>query len=374
MRYHVLFKDSFLAFRPKDMTQSTNSNQGELNNYLLFDFNLTSAIKFENFEIHPTSTINGPFYSSYASRVTQPKWVNGDKGENFNIALSSIISFAIGRPVKAPKHNYYLIGRPYLEDELHSIFPIVTAGAGAHDTILSNETEQSYISNIEETVNTLIKLPYEEYILFMQSIRLVHLAHLNYREDFALGFYLLISAIETAAQQETSKREKVKHEKLSIWNKLAKDNPDIKLLLNEYKNLRFQDNKSKGITELFINFILDNCPIKQWSDMIHPYKNRMDNHNRSYLISDGIAPNELDEEYIRKILKDCYDIRSKFTHTGENPPHMYPGSSNRYFDDFYVFDQNHNEYSRKLVPTYDFMSFLAYRSIINFAKSKLSTT
>ncbi|WP_394512586.1 hypothetical protein [Priestia aryabhattai] len=401
---HIIFRECIPHFRPENFKEYYSQNpENELVNYMLFDFNLTQEINTEHFKISPTKTVHVPIAcSAFISNVTQPHWVRPDTdGIYFNIALSAVTSFSIGRPVRAHREYRYLIGRPFDGQDLGKLLPIITGGPGAYDTRLTRENEDKYIYNIKEAVEVLFDLPDNVYIYIMQAIRMIHLAHLNKREDFALSYSLIISAIEAIAQKYKSKEEKLKEKEEKErkknrkllepkWIELSKDNLDIQALFDEYQDLL---SKKSGdvltLTERFVNFILENCPIEKWNEFEHPRKNRSDKNQEDikksslpeefkrkmrpspYELIDGIQPTDLTLEQINNILRDLYKHRSKFVHRGESPPHIYPVSYSRFFDSFLISNKENDELNEIVVPTYDFLSFIAYHSIINFAKSKI---
>jgi len=105
----------------------------------------------------------------------------------------------------------------------------------------------------------------------MQSIRMIHLAHLNKRGDFALGYYLLISAIEPVATSAIKRKAVApKHELLDQWKEFAKTNTDLKDLFDAYQQA---ESNNKYIGKRFVEFVMKYCPPNNWYELEHPEEN-----------------------------------------------------------------------------------------------------
>ena len=116
-------------------------------------------------------------------------------------------------------------------------FPIITAGTGAHNVHISSRELSDIYGGLKETIDILFDLSYKQYTLAMQSIRLVHLANMNKRDDFGLAYYLLVSSIETLSSKAI-KRSKVIpdiHPNEEKWRELSEKMGVI--LLNYLMNL-----------------------------------------------------------------------------------------------------------------------------------------
>jgi hypothetical protein len=380
---HILFKECIPIFRPptEELTMVAEGPKGDLSGYLLVDFNLTKGLKLPHFELRPTVRVQLPnAYAAFISPVELPKWVEHIYGHLFTIALSSVISFAIGRPVKSPR-DFYLFRKKLTNDDWLSLgiqFPVLVAGPGAHESSLAKGEISKYHEKIKDFISVLYRMPYERYVDFMQAVRLVHLAQLNHRDDFALAYSLLIAAIESIARIAIPRDlVKDKHPSEKEWVQRVRSDSTFKELLTAYKKER---GKNQYLGQRFVEFILAYCPIKLWDELEHPLSNTVSNiaeltceppENWRWLTEKkwfDIYPSDLPEEYIRKILIDAYKDRSGFVHQGKSPPHWDPNSSNRFFERVIEYNDLKRSIRELIVPNFRLMYFIARRSISNFAK------
>ncbi|MCM3651338.1 hypothetical protein [Metabacillus litoralis] len=366
---HILFDECISVFRPESMPITdldSYSGKGFLKGYILLDFPLDKTWDFKYFKVEPTINAELPgVYSAFISPMSIPKWFDDHRNTQlFSIAFSAICSFATGRSIKSPRRDYSSFTSHPLE-ELILHFPIATSGAEAHDFLQpGKDTDREYFETINDILDVLLHLKYEDYQMAMQSIRLIHLAHLNFREDFGLSYYLLLSGIESVTQKAIKRKSK-KHPLENEWVKIAKDNPLIEELLSAYKNER---GNNKYLGERVTKFILKYFPPKYWDD----YKGKsefMEKHwNERY-------PSDLTESELEQMLKDAYKHRSGFTHEGKNPPHFTPFGYNRYFDEVtkYVLkeDGSIEREEKMILPNFKFMSFIARNSILNYLREKM---
>lgn len=378
---HVMFNECMNMFRliiGEKNNEDTEKN--EKTGYLLMDFRINEIMDFRYFKIYPTIEVRlVGAYSAFIAPVKFFEASNTNYNEHlFVIALAAVFSFTSKRPIKAPRDGYISIQKE-LNDEscikLAIQHPILTAGPGSHDTNISLTDLNEIQSNLNEIVEVLYALPDQMYENAMQSIRLVHLSHLNKREDFGLSYYLLVSAIEPIATMAV-KRKKValRHAKEEEWKMLSEENEDIKQLFSLYKEER---GKSQYIGKRFVEFIIEYCPPIQWEELGHPMQNRYNfmaeisgEENDWYTKKQWFEkyPNEFDENKIREILLNLYSYRSKFTHEGKNPPHKSPESYNRFFDIETIYKEKDGEYRVEdiILPNFRLVSFIANRSIRNY--------
>jgi len=377
---HIMFNECISKFRPEKIEIS--SVEKGLTGYLLLDFNLTHTLQFKYFTIEPSIEVRLPgAYAAYISPVSLPKWFDSDHNTHlFTIGLASVISFALRRPVKAPRDGY-ITRREHLDEnslvELAIQFPILTAGPGAHDTRLSEESSTNMYENLQKTINIIYDIPYEIYNIAMQSIRLFHLSQMNKRDDFGLSYFLLVSSIEPiAAKAIRRKTVAYKHPKEDAWKERAKSDKDLEELLQAYKQER---GKSQYLSKRLVEFIMKYCPPEQWVDLEHPrgnlvsYLEGLTGRKDDWLIKkqwDEKYPEDLSEDEIKKLLTDLYIHRSKFTHEGKNPPHQIPESHNRFFDiQTVVINKDEDFWVENIVlPNFQLVSFMANRSIMNYLK------
>lgn len=394
---HVLFKECIPAFRPLDFAKpACNRKQGLENGYLLLSFELTQELALEHFVIQPTHTVDFPGgRAAFVAPVTLPPWLEGHYAHLFTTALSVVVSFATGRPASSPRDSY-LSGSTLSERDLTALgvqFPVLIAGPGAHHQKLSQETTTAFHQAIAEIVSLLFKLPYKRYEQVLRAIRLVQLAHLNRKLDFALAYFLFISAIECVAALAI-KRDVVKDRpsEEQVWRQIAESEEDVKELLEAYRELRGQN---KYLGRRFVEFILKYCPVSSWDQMPHPFGTIISHLGET---TEGIdiswvtrkqwyevypsdlpldlpegSPLELQKYTIRKILSDAYDHRSRFAHEGRTPPHQTPVSHNKYFDIDFLYNSRAGGVEQLILPNLHLIAFIAQRSILAYAKSQLGT-
>ncbi|MEK4067597.1 hypothetical protein [Peribacillus sp. FSL R5-0717] len=380
---HVLFNECITMFRPENIEIKEDGEQ--LNGYLLLDFRLNETLNFRYFSIEPSIEVTLPgAYSAFVAPVKLPKWCNWSHNAHlFTIALAAIFSFVSGRPVKAPRDG--LTNREQLTGdslgELAVQFPVITAGPGAHDTRISKKSSDDLYKRLQEITEVLFSVSYKQYITAMQSIRLVHLAHLNKRDDFGLAYYLLVSSMESLAGKAIkSKTIANKHPNEDVWKKVAENDADFADLFHEYIA---EKGKNKLIGKRFEKFILKYCPPNQWNDLQHPQENSVSyieeltgNRQHEWITKKQwyeIYPEDLTDDEISKLLKDLYVHRSNFTHRGENPPHQHPNSHNRFFDGDTVIRNENGDLKilEIILPNFQLISFISNRSITNYLKEKV---
>ena len=377
---HVMFNECISMFRPDPL--EINAEGEELVGYLLLDFSLELPLEFNHFSIQPTIEIRLPgAYAAYVAPVIQPKWFKMPHNTHlFTIGLSAVVSFVTGRPIKAPRDGY-LTRRKDLDvnglRELAIQHPILTAGPGNHDTRLSKATFDKMRSELYETIRLLFEMPYPLYVATMQAIRLVHLAHLNHRDDFGLSYYLLVSAMEPIAKTAIKRKSvATQHDLFDKWKEISQSDPEFNQLFKTYQQER---SKNQYLGRRLVEFVMRYCPPEQWNELEHPEENSTGytsemshgSHDWSWVTKKKwyeIYPEDLTEEEIRKLISDCYVHRSTFTHEGKNPPHQTPYSSNRFFDKETVVDDKTNEFRmyEVVLPNYRLISFIAKRSIFNY--------
>ena len=349
----------------------------------MLDFEMPTFIDCGEFRLGPTKQVifPGTSYSGFVAPVSLPSRIERHNGHLFAVAVSALVSFTLMRPAKSTRDDY-LVGSELRENDFTTLglqFPVLTAGPGAHECRLSVQTLENYSRSLSNVTSLLYNLPYQDYLRVIRAVRLAQLAHNNKRDDFSLAYYLLVSAIETAAQKAV--RRKVvaeKHPQEDAWRSASKNNPTIKDLLTAYLQER---GKSQYLRKRFVKFILDYCPPSQWADLEHPMANlvsylqelsRSDQHEHLTTKRwDEIYPSDLPENLIREVLSDLYKTRSNFTHEGAAPPHRNPISYNRYFDIEIEYDQDTGELRELLLPNFRLISFIAQRSILSFAQSRL---
>ncbi len=380
---HVLFDEAILAFRPrkapKSHADSDLKGQVPLTTYLLLDFALAADIVCGNFRLRPTTQIVLPgAHAAFIAPLDLPPHLDRDSGHPFGIAVSCLVSFATGRPTHAPRDPYFL-GRE-LDSQSTAVlalkFPVLVAGPGAHESMLSGQTLNAFARRIQEVDALLRALPWSEFARIIRAMRLVQLAHNVFRDDFALAYYLLVSAIETIARRAISRREVAeRHDQEDKWEQAAIQDPVVSAVLRAY---RYERGKNQYLRKRFVKYVLRYCPPREWLRLEHPLadiKAHLDTlgHTGStnHLVRKHwfeLYPEDLPEPLIEGILGNLYTYRSIFTHEGKAPPHRNPISYNRYFDEELEFDEDSGEVRRLILPNYRLVAFIAQQAILAFGK------
>ncbi|KIQ85204.1 hypothetical protein RT27_20350 [Bacillus sp. L_1B0_5] len=373
---HIIFNECIEAFRPEKLPIKIEEKQ--LVGYLLLDFRLNQELDFEHFTIKPSIEVyHKGAYSSFVAPVVLKRTHEFYSPHLFITALSAITSFIFGRPVKAPRDGY-LIGEKELdENSLYEIaiqYPILTAGPGCHSTRIHKDELSELYNELKKVIAFLYDAPFEVYKKFMRSIRLVHLAFLNQREDFALGYYLLVSAIEPFLEKAIKDKEVIsKHPLVEEWKSIAETNESVKELFEEYRRA---SSMNKYIRKRFVEFIMKYCPPSQWDKLKHPFEEislqgaELTGEKNDWITKkqwNEIYPEDLTEEEIRDILSDAYKHRSQFTHQGKNPPHKNPNSFNRFFEKEIIIKEDipFDRYEL-ILPNFRLMGFIVKNSILNY--------
>lgn len=379
---HVLFKESIQYFRPHpDQAASlVPRREPKLFGHILLDFNSPIEFTQDEFTIKPTTRVDLPqAYAAFVAPVELPLWVCSlHNGHLFTIALSSVFSFATGRPTKSPRDDYLIVKK--LTDSnflaLAIQFPVLVAGPGAHGVRPSKLTVEKYHTYVQDAISVLYKVPYNRYLDLMQSIRLVHLAHINKRDDFSLAYALIIAAIESVAQIAIPRDDvKEQHPAEDDWISRSLSDSVFKELFAAYRQER---GKNQYHARRFVEFILRYCPVNSWDGLESPYSDiakfraELTGETPDNWLTERrwfeCYPSDLNEGQIKIMLRDAYKHRSGFIHRGVSPPHQQPDSSNRFFEEVFEYDESRKSLARLIVPNFRLMAYIAQHSIVNFAR------
>lgn len=379
---HVLFDECIDAFRRKQENY-VPFIEGKSRSYLLTAFKLDKSWDLGICVVHPSIQIHLPgAYSAFISTVENPDWVEVHNSHLFGIALAAIVSFLSGRPCKSTRDDYLCRYENLSGDDLLQLAllnPILTAGPGCTHISLSSARQDSIGSTAKTFIAALCHIDYKSYRIIMQATRMVHLSLINKREDFGLGYLLVVSAIESIAQIAVKRdKVKIKNPYEAQWKKKADEDSDFATLLNEYLDSR---GKNEYLKERFVKFIRDYAPAEKWEDYVpHPLKDMADYikdvsplHSVDHIIKKHWFekyPNELDSSEIEKILASAYTHRSCFIHRGEQPPHQDPSpSSDRFFQVYREYTEHNLQ--EQILPNYELLLGISQHAILNWlARSK----
>lgn len=366
---HILFNECIEFFRKKN-EESIIFFSGKSHSYILTGFKIKSIWEFDNFKIYPSEEVILPgAYRSFISKVDNPDWVGTHNSHLFSVALASILTFITNKPCRAPRDGYYNKREELSKDEKIEyalVNPILCAGPGAIHTNLSEVILKKLYDETRNFVKLLYDVPYSTYNLIMQSVRLIQLSVVNKKEDFGLGYLLLVSSIESIAQIAI-KRDKVKEKTPKYLTEKAKNNPEIQEILKLYENER---GNNQYLNKRFVMYIEKFAPIDEWNSyVLHPnYEIVGDTHswitNKMWYEK---YPDDLSNEEIKKVLGDVYSYRSNFVHQGKQPPHKTPNSYTKFFEEYDIYENG--EYKTFLLLNYDALLGISKHSILNWSKS-----
>jgi hypothetical protein len=416
------FKDGILAFDSRAKIElyknHQTSEENRLYSYILLDFNLTKDIILNDFSIEKsievdlniTLSTGQPVKKAYVSPVKMPKRINFINSHFFTLGLSAICSFVFERPVISVKNDYYNrfeIASPEELKEIGVEFPRTIAGPGSkgfrvHEEIINlwEKRLKEVIGLIDLITATEVKKHPINYEYLMQSFRLIQLAHINKKEDFDLGYSFLIAGIESISQIAVKKIDSpVKPKYYAEWKKIAKSSDVIKCLFEEYLKIKAYVNSeivNRDLTKRFTKFLIDYNKNSNWEEVFYDELITEGLHYRLKYPSEistrpELHPSSTEIEEFIKIIKDTYQLRSKFFHTGLSLPHITPNNTaNSRF--FHIIDnfQRREALSRKMkkenrnespfkewsktqdrLATYELMSYMARNSITNYLKEVL---
>ena len=416
------FKDGILAFDKRNEVKlykiHNTSEDSRIYSYLILDFKLPKDIHFKDFSIEQSievdidiSTESGQSVKkAYVSPVKMPERINYINSHYFTLGLSAICSFAFERPVFSTKNDYYNrfeVANQYELKEIGVEFPRTIRGPGAKGFMVHNEIIDIWEKRLIEVVNLLDKLTSSEskeyevsYENLMQSFRLIQLGHINKKEDFDLGFSFIIAGIEAISQIAIDKIDfSNKPELYSEWKKLSNTNEIARSLFEEYLKVQAYVNSeinNRDLTKRFVKFLITYTKNSDWEEVLYNelitegLKYRMLFPNEISVVPE-LKPNKLTEDEFSIIIKNTYNLRSKFFHMGQSLPHKSTNnSSNNRF--FHIIDNikrreklfmkmeketrvesPYEEWTttQDTLITFELMSNMARNSIINYIKKVL---
>ncbi|WP_426243817.1 hypothetical protein [Psychrobacter sp. TWP2-1-2] len=372
---HVLFRECIFYLREDLYLQTqrgSTSKDKKTFSCICTTFFITKEWDLGSFSINPSNKVNLAFRrASLISVINNPSWITEgfEHPLLFGEILSCLVSFISLLAVKSPRDVELDSSDPIQESfsEIALTLPFVSAGTGAHQTKLTIEQEDKLIEELKELVSTLNNIEKKDYLFSIQVIRLIHLSILVKRDDFGLAYSLLVFAIEAVAQEAISRKVfREQHPKEKEWGEKAKNDDDFKELLRVYKDSRGKD---KYLSKRFTRFIIKFCPPDTWEEIVDSKDHFSDGEWNNHMKGTE-HPSKMKTEEIEDILNKVYDYRSRFVHSGTQPPHQFPESSfNKFFETTQIFDGD--LHATQINPTYELMLAIAKHSIINWLRTKV---
>lgn len=373
---HIMFNECINVFRPNESTH-TLCDKNHSKSFIITSFELEQEWDLGICIVKPSHHIKlASCYSAFICEVKNPYWVTTENSHLFGIALSSIVSFITLKVCKSPR-DYWLYAKEELMDNDYFSLAlnnsVLVTGPGSVRSNLSNAKELG--EEIRKLIDLLQSVEYKKYLIFIQSIRMIHLSLINHREDFGLGYFLVVSAIESIAQNAI-KRDNVKppNESDKRWKEKAKTDLEFKELFEKYKESRGQNMYLK---EKYVKFINDYAPVDKWEKFVPHQLQTFVDFFKTIPENDILLklfpleqqrwetyPRNLDKLAIDKILADSYKYRSCFVHRGEQPPNRSPDQSSRFFEEQFEYGKD-----KKILPNYILLLGIAKCSVLEYLKS-----
>lgn len=377
-----MFDENIMVFRMPDGEVLDPFFAGNSYSYLVSSFEIYDLWDFGTFKIFPTEQIILPgAHMAFISRVSNPDWVGRNNCNLFGVALATLVSVVSGYPCQATRSDHRYGETLSAEDVLSLAIqhPVKTSGPGGMRRISRKQSIKIH-ADLDSLVRALFSIDYNYYFAAMQSLRLLHLSVTNLRDDFGLAYLLVVSAIEAIAQKAITKKVVAKRDPTEdAWELKAKSGKDQEFseLYKAYKDARSKDNYLK---QRYVEFIARYAQFDLWERFVsHPMQNtaddmleRGDQRSADLFLRKAwneYYPGDLSEVQLRKILSDSYSHRSKFVHSGTQPPHLQPRSYNRFFQEYMCI---HNEKLVKdLLPNCELLQCIAKHAITNWINSRI---
>lgn len=361
MADQVLFDEVMDAFR-------RGSSAITLRREPTVSYFLSSFVIFEDwdlgcFTIHKTLEVKlGANKKGLVNKISNAPWVGTD-ANYFAEAVSTLFSFVSGTPAAAPRGNVFAGMRELCEYELSDIsycLPVDEAGPKAVKKY-SVETQVAIRDSLICLCKSLLSVEYERYVECFQAVRLVALSIKTKRDDFGLGYLLVVSALESVAQRTISVepfRERQRPKQWSNWSEVAKGDPVVGKLF-KYCTDKFEREGFLG--ERFVELVFSYSTVEEWEQKVRhasdPAGFQVSQEAREHLGYlarkrwDEIYPGDLGVEELKRVIKTSYVHRSDFVHQGKQPPHALPHS--RFFQKLFTGKK------LELFPNYELMLGIA---------------
>lgn len=345
----ILFKESIFHLR-KDLYEDKNfpfstSEPGNTKSCISTSFQIKEKWDIGGiFTIHPSEYIEiTENYAGFISLIDNPQWITRrPPPHRFGILLASLLAFITKRPViNSVREDYdLLVINENKKIELALAYPM-EKNIEIYQKLFKDGEEQLHKQELEDLVMKIISLHENTYKFIVETLRVIQLSINLKSEDFGLAYSLLIQAIEAAAQKKFKKKTKGE---------------------DEY-----------SITQKFVDFIDEYCPISEWDSLVEPKYMQMKMHK----FGRGYLPSELHEEGYKETLRYTYKLRCNFVHRAQQPPHEHT-VINPYFEPYeHEMFSPHPDYEifepmyirEKQIITYDLMLAIAKSSIMKWIKT-----
>lgn len=338
----------------------------------------------DDFRLVPISAKWNPF-KPYGILLYVPTEFDFLTAPLFGEALAPVLPFSLRRRVKAHRWAYETKNPP---KELHEDVSIrlssISVGPEASLQQKLSEKEQARrLETFGKIYSILMNMSEKEYLATLRAFRLYQLSLLNYREDIGLAYTLLVASIESVAQCFLD--VELGFDDLSDageWKKIFVELKISEPYIAHIKNLLFKGKHFLGLK--FRKFIIKHLPDSFWvspdsraiefDDYINElrkehfgaeFKERRNHFEKYwwlYTPERKVTKNELDS-----VLKNIYDLRSKFAHKGISPPFEVVDSYETAEIKWEIDGKGRVKY-RRAIPSYFWFERVVYESIANLLR------
>jgi hypothetical protein len=300
------------------------------------------GITLGEFKIVPLVREKPDFFKPYALLVSLPKKFDFFSAPLLGEAMAPLLSFSLRRRIKAcrmPHVHKAVTKESELPEQVFTYMRSVSVGPeGSLQQSLTPEERKKRIADMKMIFEKLRKIGKDEYLAIIRALHQYQLALLTYRDDIGLAYTLLVSCIETMAQQFVKDNDlKVDFSCIhdhQLWERLFIRNDLPKELSDEIRKTLIK--RERFLSLKFRFFVINTLPgsfwaspdsrAKEFDDYIESLRVRyFDEHKKQgpdhmrtwwWLYDPERKPRR---EELESLLKDIYDVRSEFSHLGESP-------------------------------------------------------
>ena len=386
---YIEFETAIPYFRKTSQETIANREILKLNSsfYILTDFKIHQDFLIDDCTVLKSQQVflDTNTYANI-SEVIIPNWiVNHSNGEiacaSFTLVFSSLISLATERNVKFFSNHYNISTIESIASQL----PLQHSGPGAIDKPTETDVEE-FMKAVSDVYSLAHQLEDSNYLTFIRSCRLFQLAKNTLPLDHNLGYSLMVSCIESNADNAIKPKE-VKYGWSDIKKRIKKVADEAELE-QEFRDILYQKLNHHYSGKRFKKFITDYAPFESLNlksrydkmglfqeekDALEPMDRQIDPIN--YFIHENRKNSEL-LDILEKglgikydgLLGNTYSYRSKFYHAGEAEIHNRPDNFDRYIKT--VVSIEDEQAKSVYMISFNLLAQIARSSSINYYKKQ----
>ena len=340
--------------------------------YLLSNLAFPESAQTQKFTIHPSlESALVPGRSAFITPVDVLVPVGHIDAEAVAFyagqAIAAILSLATERIFVSPRDDRY-VGDIQINEgmltELAIQFNVVVAGPGAVMPRVSPARMGVLTERVQGLVRSLEAIDVDKRRRVLQAARLHHLAQQFVREDFELGFALIVASIEAMAGLAISRESVFSHLQYSSVEEEVRAFCESRGgEVGGWFKMKIRDQAL--LKKKFVIYIMKYAPVSRWEEVRHSLSDLMESRPPEWPSSPTndatrkawfeLYPDDLSAEDIEAILARSYDDRSVFLHTGARSSHQYPTGLERFFTIVDEFDLKKLESKRFVVANFETM-------------------